>query len=119
MLTCLAIAVLALSAGSADQPYRSWGATSPAHVVTLPPTAAVQDTAPADLTGSARPGTALSQDTTDARGLGSTDFATRAARSLTGFTPDSAAQGPAGAADAGLASDPAAQVAGPRAPPHR
>lgn len=119
MLTCLAIAVLALSAGSADQPYRSWGATSSAQVVTLPPSAAVQDSAPADLTGSARPGTALSQHTTDARGLGSTDLATRAARSLTGYAPDSAAQERTGATDAGLGSGPAARVAGPRAPPRR
>ncbi|MFV2019053.1 hypothetical protein [Micromonospora sp. LOL_023] len=119
MLTCLAIAVLALSAGSADQPYRSWGATSPAHVVTLPPSAAVQGTAPADLTESTRPGTALSQDTTDARGPGPIDFATRATRSLTGYAPDSAAQERTGPADAGLASGPASQVAGPRAPPRR
>lgn len=125
LLTCLAIAVLALSAWSPQQPTGAPVADSAPYATVLP--------VPADVRHSpaARPAqpthaptvAAASASGTAASGTAASDAATGGATATAGDTvgnrqPVEAGRGRPGAADVAAVSGAAARPAGPRAPPH-
>jgi hypothetical protein len=126
LLTCLAIAVLALSSWSGQQPAGTAAVDSTPYATVLPMSADVRHS-PA-----VRPGqptyvpTATAASATKAAisdpsvsGSAATDPTAPAGDSVIGRQPAEADQGLPGSAEAATVSGTAARPAGPRAPPHR